>query len=146
MSIEFEVEGVDELMNKFEKLAGEECLKECLNKCLKSIAQEVKSYASSKMARSNDAAKSGRIGSRTYQHAADNIPISKIKKGKGYAKITIGWDNTDTSPFFYEKFVEYGTSKMKPRPVLSVCKEKYEDKFTADVKTELETKIMNLMR
>ena len=40
MSIEFEIEGLDELMNEFEKLANEETLKSCLDSCLKSIAQE----------------------------------------------------------------------------------------------------------
>ena len=145
MSIEFEIEGLDELMNEFEKLASEEALKSCLDSCLKSIAQEVKSYASTRMARSADVTRSGRIGSRTYQHSADNIPISKIKKRKGYSQVTIGWDKTDTSPYFYVKFTEYGTSKIRPRPVLSVCKTQFEDKFTADVRTEIETKIANIM-
>ena len=146
MSITFEVEGLNELMNKFEKLAGKEELKNSLNKCLKNIAQEVKSYASAKMARSSNPAKSGRIGSRTYQHSADNIPVSKITNKNGNAQVSIGWDKTDTSPYFYVKFTEYGTSKMRPRPVLSICKTQFEDKFTADVRTEIETKIANIMR
>ena len=135
-TIEFEVQGLDELMANFEKLAGEEYLKEALDKVLRNIAQEVKGFANVKMHRSKDVTKSGRKGSRTYEHAADNIPV-KISGKNGYYKADIGWLKSDTSPYFYEKFEEYGTSKHAPHPTFSVCKEKYQDKFKENLRREL---------
>ena len=106
MAVDMEFEGLDKLMDSLEQLAGKDTLQDCLNKCLRDIAQQVKSYASVKMARSNDVSKSGRVGSRTFKHAADNIPTSNIKNKNGVAQVSIGWEKVDNSPYFYEKFVE----------------------------------------
>ena len=144
--MDFEVQGLDELMNSLEKLAGENTLKSCLDSCLRSIAQDVKSYASTRMARSSDVSKSGRRGSRTYQHSADNIPVSRITNKKGYSSVTVGWEKADNSPYFYVKFTEYGTSKMRPRPVLSICKEQFENKFVGNVRNKVEDKIESILR
>ncbi|MNO08216.1 hypothetical protein D3C81_2307560 [compost metagenome] len=38
-----------------------------------------------------------------------------IKKVKGNLQIVIGWEKSDNSPYFYMKFIEFGTSKQPPK-------------------------------
>lgn len=58
--------------------------------------------------------KSGRRGSRTGQHAADNVPEKGTTQSGNYGEV-IGWEKSDTSPFFYMKFHEWGTTMHKPK-------------------------------
>lgn len=55
---------------------------------------------------------------RTGQHAADNIRVTKAKNEDGLKTVKIGIDKADRSPFFYMKFVEWGTSKMPAQPFI----------------------------
>ncbi|EMA7400551.1 TPA: HK97 gp10 family phage protein [Bacillus cereus] len=55
---------------------------------------------------------------RTGQHLADNIRVTKAKMEGGIKTIKIGIDKADRSPFFYGKFLEWGTSKMPAQPFI----------------------------
>ncbi|PEZ26798.1 hypothetical protein CN345_25365, partial [Bacillus thuringiensis] len=55
---------------------------------------------------------------RTGQHLADHIRVTKAKMDGGIKTIKIGIDKADRSPFFYGKFLEWGTSKMPAEPFI----------------------------
>ncbi|MGQ7102128.1 HK97-gp10 family putative phage morphogenesis protein, partial [Escherichia sp. SP-MK] len=55
---------------------------------------------------------------RTGQHWADNIRVTKAKMEGGIKTIKIGIDKADRSPYFYGKFLEWGTSKMPAQPFI----------------------------
>ncbi|MEB8982175.1 HK97 gp10 family phage protein, partial [Bacillus cereus] len=55
---------------------------------------------------------------RTGQHLADNIRVTKAKMEGGIKTIKIGIDKADRSPYFYGKFLEWGTSKMPAEPFI----------------------------
>jgi HK97 gp10 family phage protein len=74
------------------------------------------------------------------EHLADSIPISKIKKPNSLrASIDVGWKLSDNSPYFYAKFVEFGTSKMPPRPFLQDALNSSEDEIVSIFKSKIET-------
>ncbi|WP_141531187.1 HK97-gp10 family putative phage morphogenesis protein, partial [Bacillus thuringiensis] len=55
---------------------------------------------------------------RTGQHLADHIRVTKVKMEGGIKTIKIGIDKADRSPYFYGKFLEWGTSKMPAHPFI----------------------------
>ncbi|WP_144499613.1 HK97-gp10 family putative phage morphogenesis protein [Bacillus sp. FDAARGOS_235] len=55
---------------------------------------------------------------RTGQHLLDNIRVTKARKEDGVKTIKIGIDKADRSPYFYGKFLEWGTSKMPAQPFI----------------------------
>ncbi|PGC82328.1 HK97-gp10 family putative phage morphogenesis protein [Bacillus toyonensis] len=55
---------------------------------------------------------------RTGQHLLDNIRVTKARKEDGVKTIKIGIDKADRSPYFYGKFLEWGTSKMPAEPFI----------------------------
>lgn len=97
-----------ELDNSLLELAGIGGLKDIIEEILQEYAQEIKNYCKSRMLVSKDNSKSGRKGNRPKGHAKDNIPVSKIKviKRDEFSYIVIGWEKSDTSPYYYEKFHE----------------------------------------
>ena len=68
--------------------------------------------------------KSGHFRTQPPEHMASAIPL-KIKKN--FAEI--GWEKSDTSPYFYAKFEEWGTSRHVPHPFLQPALEKHKDDF-----------------
>lgn len=114
MSITMEFDGLQDLIKSVEKIANEEEINEATKKALKKIIPVAEVESKRNYPRSDNPNKSGRKGSRTGQHSVDNIQ-SKIKKEKGKYVAVIGWEKGDTSPYFYNKFLEWGTSKMPPR-------------------------------
>lgn len=113
MSVSIEVTGLKELIKQAEILATPRELEIADQKALKRIGDVVQKAVAKNMPKSKDVSKSGRKGSRTFKHAADNIPVKLIKKDSRLC-IVIGWDKGDNSPYFYNKFIEFGTSKMPP--------------------------------
>lgn len=114
MSISMEFENLDELIKAVEKLATPLELKDTDKKILKTCGDQAKKRVKSNMHRSKNVAYSGRDTSRTMQHASDNIPVSGVKKKGDYIFIVVGWTRGDTSPYYYMKFEEWGTSKRPP--------------------------------
>ncbi|MGR5898713.1 HK97-gp10 family putative phage morphogenesis protein [Bacillus cereus] len=48
----------------------------------------------------------------------DNIRVTKARMENGVKTIKIGIDKADRSPYFYGKFLEWGTSKMPAHPFI----------------------------
>lgn len=111
--IKVEVAGLDELIRECEKVATPLEMEEVNKRALKRCGELVGSGLNSAMPRSKDVTKSGRKGSRTYLHSADNVPMS-IKKQNGQLVLYAGWSKGDISPYYYTKFIEFGSSKMPP--------------------------------
>ncbi len=116
-NITMEFTGLNETQREIEKLSTESEIKALNKKIVKRAGeigqQEAKSQIRKK-AYSKNPMKSGRKGSRTGQHAADNAPKKASTQSGNYGEL-IGWDRGDVSPFFYMKFHEWGTSIHKPK-------------------------------
>lgn len=142
MIIKFE--GLDELIKEVEKVASEYEIEKANAKILKECGKKAQSTVKAKMPRSNNPMASGRKGSRTGQHSADNVPLSGVKNRKGYQSIIVGWDKSDNSPYFYTKFTEWGTSKMKPFAYMERTKQELTGYFSEIAKKEYESLISKL--
>ena len=116
-NITMEFTGLNEIQREIEKLSTESELKALNKKIVKrsgEIGQQEAKSQIRKKAYSKNPMKSGRKGSRTGQHAADNVPKKASTQSGNYGEL-IGWDRGDVSPFFYMKFHEWGTSIHKPK-------------------------------
>jgi HK97 gp10 family phage protein len=142
MIIKFE--GLDELIKEVESLASEAQIEKVNAKILQQCGKKAQSTAKSKMPRSKNPMLSGRKGSRTGQHAADNIPLSGVKNKNGYQSIIVGWDKSDISPYFYVKFTEWGTSNMKPQAYMERTRQELESYFSYVAENEYENLISKL--
>lgn len=142
MIIKFE--GLDELIKEVEKVASKYEIEKANAKILKECGKKAQSTVKTKMPRSNNPMASGRKGSRTGQHSADNIPLSGVKNRKGYQSIIVGWDKSDNSPYFYTKFTEWGTSKMKPLAYMERTKQELTGYFSEIAQKEYESLISKL--
>jgi HK97 gp10 family phage protein len=119
-----ELNGMKELLVKLQQLGNEAGQIE--NQALRSGAEIIRKEASTKVSRSK----------RSKKHLADNITISNVRKQEGVKYILIGPTKGDHSPFFYGKFLEWGTSKMSARPFMGPAvaeKEKEVVKTMSDV-------------
>jgi len=96
------LEGMDEILERLKELGQRAGPVE--NQALYAGAKIVKHNASQRAPRSAAA----------KEHLADNIVISEAKQGEGNKYVEVG----PKAPFFYGKFLEYGTSKMTARPFL----------------------------
>ena len=74
-------------------------------------------YAGAEIVRDNASRRAPR-SSETKEHLADNIVISEPKQDENGKYVEVG----PKAPFFYGKFLEYGTSKMSPRPFMGPAK------------------------
>ena len=70
-------------------------------------------YAGAKIVKDNASQRAPR-SSETKEHLADNIVISDPKQDENGKYVEVG----PKAPFFYGKFLEYGTSKMTARPFM----------------------------
>lgn len=118
MRIEMEFKGLEELVKAFEAAATDSEIKEVNKSIVEKSEPTIKRIMSGKMPKSSDMSKSGRgFGSKSSvsAHAADSVPIGKVKyKGTG-ASADIGWEKSDNSEHFYVKFINWGTIYQPPR-------------------------------
>lgn len=139
-----EFEGLEDLIKKCEYLGGktanEIANKNILKECGKLTLNKAKQLAP----RSKNPWNSGRKGSRTGKHMADNIPLSNVKSKNGRLFVVVGWEHGDTSPFFYAKFIEYGTSKIPANPFLVNALNKYKKEFSNIAEKEYSKMIKKL--
>lgn len=118
MRIEMEFAGLEELVKAFEKAATDSEIKEVNKSIVEKSEPTIKRIMSGKIPKSSDISKSGRgFGSKSSvsSHAADSVPVGKVKyKGTG-ASADIGWEKSDNSEHFYVKFINWGTIYQPPR-------------------------------
>ena len=82
MKVEMEFEGLEELIKAFEKAASDEDIKATNKKIIEKSQPVVKRIMSAKIPKSAAISKSGRgFGTKSHvsAHAADSIPLGKIK-------------------------------------------------------------------
>ncbi len=118
MKVEMEFEGLEELIKAFEKAASDEDIKATNKKIIEKSQPVVKRIMSAKIPKSADISKSGRgFGTKSHvsAHAADSIPLGKIKHKGTSASAEVGWTLKDHSDYFYVKFINWGTIYQPPR-------------------------------
>ena len=98
---DIKLEGIDELISKLGKLGDEEIniKKDALSQAGEIVARSMKELAP----RSKD----GNV------HMADHIKVSDLEEKNGMSYVNVGPSKGDNSSFFYSKFTEWGTSKIK---------------------------------
>lgn len=70
------------------------------------------------MPKSRNQELSGRgFGSKSHPsgHAADAVPIEKVKTSGTKAEADVGWTKSDNSEHFYVKFINWGTVDRPPQ-------------------------------
>lgn len=118
MRIEMEFQGMEELVKALEKCATDSEI-QSLNKRIVTKAQPIiKGEMTGKMPKSRNQNVSGRgFGSRSHpsSHAADAIPLDKVKASGTRAEADVGWTKADNSEHFYVKFINWGTVERPPQ-------------------------------
>lgn len=124
MSIE--ITGINEMLAKIEKLGKN--VEKIKKKALSKGAEVLKTEISQNAVRSSTHAK----------HLADNIEISDVKVGSdGLEYLLVG----PTKEYFYGKFLEFGTVKMRARPFMEPAllskKQEVLEKIAEEIRSEL---------
>lgn len=118
MKIEMEFQGLEELVKAFEKAADDSEIRTVNRRIVEKSEPVVKRIMSGKIPKSVDISKSGRgFGSKSSvsSHAADSVPVGKVKvKGTG-ASVEVGWDKGTKDEHFYVKFINWGTIYQPPK-------------------------------
>lgn len=118
MKIEMEFQGIDELVKALEKCATDSQIQN-LNKSIVTKAQPViKNEMTSRIPKSKNQSISGRgFGSKSHpsSHAADAVPLNKVKTSGTRAEADVGWTKADNSEHFYIKFINWGTVERPPQ-------------------------------
>lgn len=130
-----EAEGLSELMARVEKVASQEAVaqttKSFLKECGKITQARAKDLAPRSEEHQNSGVKhKGQIRLVPPLHMDDAIPLSGVKgTNKSNMYIVVGWQKDDNSPYVYGKFIEYGTSKMPPRPFMENALQQTQGQF-----------------
>lgn len=118
MRIEMEFQGLDELVKALERCATESEIQN-LNKNIVTKAQPIiKQEMAKEIPKSQNQSISGRgFGSKSHPsaHAADAIPVNKVKTNGTRAEADVGWTKADNSEHFYMKFINWGTIDRPPK-------------------------------
>ena len=128
---EINVDGMEELMQRLKQMGDKTGKIE--NNAIKKAASIVQESASRKAPRSL------KISKNNYGrgHLSDNIGISSVKNKEGYRYVEVGPQKADRSPYYYGKFLEWGTSKMKARPFMQPAYEENKKEILDTIKEEL---------
>ena len=116
--IEMEFQGLQELIKAFEAAASDEDVKAVNKRIVEKGQPVVKRIMSGKIPRSANIKLSGRgFGTKNpvTEHAADSVPIGKVKMNKGGASADVGWDKSYNGDHFYVKFINWGTIYRPPQ-------------------------------
>lgn len=118
MKIEMEFQGLRELLKAFEAAASDEDIKEVNKRIVEKGQPVVKSIMSGKIPKSADIKLSGRgfgTKSSVTSHAADSVPVGKVRFKNTGASADVGWEKSDNSEHFYVKFINWGTIYRPPQ-------------------------------
>lgn len=127
MKMYMDFSGLEETLKALEECASDKEMKATNKKIVERAQPSVHSSMKKRIPVSIDNSKSGRSlkGGRssrpTHGHAKDNIPVEKVRFRGTSASGEVGWELSDTSEYFYMKFVEWGTLKMPPRPFIAAA-------------------------
>ena len=119
---DIELTGVDEILNKLQQMGTN--ISRLENKALKNAAEPVLQDA-----KANVPVRTGKL--------KKGLKITNVKKKEGVKYILVGVDRGDNSEIFYEKFIEFGTSKMSARPFLQPAYEKNKDNIQKTIANTL---------
>ncbi|ERM91894.1 hypothetical protein O163_08135 [Caldanaerobacter subterraneus subsp. yonseiensis KB-1] len=113
MAKEVEINGLQDILNELKKKS--ENISKLENEALRNAAQIVKEAAEQKAP----------VSKAKKEHMKDNIIISNISTSQGVKYIKVGVKKD----FYYAKFVEFGTTKMKARPFMQPAYEENIEKI-----------------
>lgn len=117
-----ELSGVDEILNKLKNIGAN--VSKLENQALRNAAEPVLEDA-----KANAPVKTGKL--------KEGLGISSVKAKAGMKYILVGIDKSDNSKIFYGKFIEFGTSKMSPRPFMGPAYEKNKREIIEEIKSTL---------
>lgn len=122
MSVEVNMSGMDELLQKLETMGNKAGRIE--NQALKKAAETVLDSAKDKVPIDTGKLK-------------DTLDIGKVKTKDGVKYIEVGITKGDNSEIYYGKFIEWGTSKRPATPYLQPAYEENIRKVEEIIKQEL---------
>jgi HK97 gp10 family phage protein len=120
MAKDVEITGLQDILDELKKKS--ENISKLENEALKNAAQIVQENAKQKAP----------VSKTKKEHMRDHIVISKISTVNGVKYIKVGVEKD----FYYAKFVEFGTTKMKARPFMQPA---YEENVEKIQQTMIET-------
>lgn len=118
MQIGLEFTGLSELIKAVESAASDSEIGEINKRIVERSQVLIKDTMSGKMPKSSNISMSGRgFGSKASvsSHAADSIPVGKVRQKETGAEADVGWTKADNSEHFYVKFINWGTTKRPPQ-------------------------------
>lgn len=146
MKIEMKFEGLDELVKAFEKAASDDEIKATNRKIVEKSEPVIKRIMSGKIPKSADISKSGRgFGSKGHPsaHAADSVPIGKVKVKDTGASAEVGWDKGTKAEHFYVKFINWGTIYQPPREFIFATGREADDELQKIAEQEYQSFLDN---
>ena len=146
MKIEMEFDGLEELVKAFEKAASDDEIKATNRKIVEKSEPVVKRIMSGKIPKSADISKSGRgFGSKGHPsaHAADSVPIGKVKVKDTGASAEVGWDKGTKAEHFYVKFINWGTIYQPPREFIFATGREADDELQKIAEQEYQSFLDN---
>ena len=146
MKIEMEFQGLAELVKAFEKAASDDEIKATNRKIVEKSEPVIKRIMSGKIPKSADISKSGRgFGSKGHPsaHAADSVPIGKVKVKDTGASAEVGWDKGTKAEHFYVKFINWGTIYQPPREFIFATGREADDELQKIAEQEYQSFLDN---
>lgn len=137
-------EGLDDLIKEFEKVSSESEIDKANVSIIKKCAKVVEKNLKPRVHRSKNVMNSGIKGMKTFEHAADNIEVSKVKNTRGVKFITVGWDKSKNSPYSYMQWEEWGNTTREPHAMLYPTIEASQSEMNEIAKKEYENLISKL--
>lgn len=115
-SVKIELEGIEDLQKQLEELRSTRTVLALNRKIIQAGQEAGRAFIQRNMPRSrnlkNSGPKRGFFRTSPDKHAADNVPVDKIRR---YSDMTqyafIGWRPSDNSLNFYAKFSEEGVDE-----------------------------------
>ena len=134
MIVDMEFQGMEQLLKNLQEVSSLDVVGQCTRHIINLSKLETHRTMKRNVPRSRDHSKTGRyLGHRFVQyspaHAADVIPVSNTRTDTdGRSNAEVGW-----------KFVEWGTSKMRPREFINKTNKQCEGMYRRIAETTLQS-------
>ena len=145
MIVNMEFQGMEQLLKNLQEARSIDVVGQCTRHIINLSKLETHRAMKRNVPRSRNHSTTGRyLGHRFVQyspaHAADVIPVSNTRTDTdGRSNAEVGWKLSDNSPQFYMKFVEWGTSKMRPREFINQTNKQCEGMYRRIAETTLQS-------